>query len=162
MRVRELMRRVPRYCNGGDSVASAGRTMAEAGVGVLPVVDDDHRVTGVITDRDVCCALAKAERPEELEVHEVASSPAWTCHPEDEVQQALGVMRAHAVRRLPVVDGAGGMEGLLSLDEIVLAATMLADGTLGGPVHAEVVETLQAILRPPTALAGIPAASGRA
>ncbi len=159
MKVLELMRRVPRYCLSGDSVASAGRTMAEAGVGVLPVIDASRRVTGVITDRDVCCALARSERPEELEVRDVASSPAWTCRPEDELPQALAIMRGHAVRRLPVVDEDGTMAGLLSLDEIVLAATLLEGEKLGGPLHTEVVQTLQSILRPPTALVEMPSAA---
>ena len=62
MKVRDLMRSIPRHTTMGESLASAGRTMAEAGVGVLPVVDANHRVVAVLTDRDVCCAVARANR----------------------------------------------------------------------------------------------------
>ena len=65
-------------------------------------------------------------------------------------------MRAHSVRRLPVVDAFDCLEGLLSLDEVILAAHLLAGDRLSGPVHAEVVETMQAIVRPATALVGSP------
>lgn len=161
MRVRDLMRSIPRYITAGESLAAAGRTMAEAGVGVLPVVDADHRVVGVVTDRDICCALARANRrASELRVAEIASAPPWVCEAGDELATALAAMRTHAVRRLPVVDHLDRLEGLLSLDEIVLASHLLAGERPAAPVHAEVIETLQAILRPATALVGTPAMAG--
>ena len=112
MKVRDLMRNIPRHTTAAESLASAGRTMADAGVGVLPVVDADHRVVAVITDRDVCCAVARDNRrPSELRVAEVASSPPWVCEAGDELAMALATMRAHAVRRLPVVDAFDHLEG---------------------------------------------------
>ena len=69
---------------------------------------------------------------------------------------ALATMRTYAVRRLPVVDTLDRLEGLLSLDEVVLASHLLADIRPGAPVHAEVVETMQAILRPAAALVEVP------
>jgi CBS domain-containing protein len=153
MRVRDLMRPIPRYCSLTDSLTSAGRTMTETGVGALPVLDAAHRVAGMITDRDICCALSVAALgPLELTVADIVSTPVRACRAEDDLSTALATLRAYSVRRLPVIDAEGRLEGLLSLDEIVLAAHSLATNGLGGPVHAEVVETLQAILRPPTSL----------
>jgi CBS domain-containing protein len=149
MKVRDLMRRIPRHTMPAESLASAGRTMAEAGVGVLPVTDTNRRVVGVLTDRDVCCALAREDRrPSELCVGEVAASPPHTCQAGDELSAALATMRLHAVRRLPVVDADGRLDGLLSLDEVVVATHVVAGDDLGGPAYAEVVATLQAILHP--------------
>ena len=162
MKVRDLMRSIPRHTTAGESLASAGRTMADAGVGVLPVVDADRRVVAVITDRDVCCAVARGNRrPSELRVAEIASSPPWVCEAGDELSLALATMRAHAVRRLPVVDAFDRLEGLLSLDEVVLASHLLASDRSGVPVHAEVIETMQAIMRPATALVEVPAGATR-
>jgi CBS domain-containing protein len=159
MQVRELMRSIPRHTTAGESLASAGRIMAVAGVGVLPVIDAEHRVVAVITDRDICCALARENRrPSELRVAEVASAPPWVCEPGDELSLALATMRTHAVRRLPVVDAFDRLEGMLSIDEVVLASHLLAADRLDAPVHAEVVETLQAIVRPATGL--VAAAAG--
>ena len=156
MRVRDLMRTFPRHCSPSDSVPHVGRIMAEAGIGVLPVVDASLRVTGVITDRDVCCALSQQPAAgEALKTRDAASTPPWTCHAEDEIRTALAVMRAHSVRRLPVVGGDGHLEGMLSFDEIVLSAQMLVGDRLGGPLYAEVIETLRAILRPEHALAPV-------
>jgi len=157
MKVRDLMRSIPRHTTMGESLASAGRTMAEAGVGVLPVTDADRRVVAVITDRDICCAVARANRrPSELRVEEVASAPPWVCEAGDELSTALVTMRDRAVRRLPVVDALDRLEGLLSLDEVVLASHLLAGDRAGTPVHAEVIETMQAILRPAAALVEVP------
>jgi CBS domain-containing protein len=128
--------------------------MAEAGVGVLPVIDADHRVTAVVTDRDVCCALARSDRrASELRVGDIASAPPYTCLASDDVSAALATMRAFALRRLPVVDARGRLDGLLSFDEVVLAAHEISGGRLDGPVYSEVVETLKAIVRPAAALA---------
>jgi CBS domain-containing protein len=154
MKVRELMRRGPRRATAGESVASAALRMAEAGVGVLPVVDAHRRVIAVITDRDVCCALARGDRrPSELRVGEVASAPPYTCRASDDVTDALATMRAFALRRLPVIDAQGRLDGILSFDEIVLATHEAAGGRIDGPESAEVVETLKAIVRPAAAMA---------
>lgn len=157
MKVRNLMRRIPRCTTPDESLAAAGRTMAEAGVGVLPVIDADEKVIAVITDRDVCCALAREDRrPSELRVGAIASAPALTCGASDDVSKALATMRAFAVRRLPVIDAAGRIDGILSLDDVVLAAHLLAEKESGGvPTYVEVIETLRAIVRP-AALAPLP------
>jgi CBS domain-containing protein len=153
MKVGDLMRRVPRHCSAADTAASAGRTMAETGIGALPVVSAELVVSGVLTDRDVCCVLSQhAERAQEVLVSEAASSPAWTCRADDELSRALATMRQHRVRRLPVVDEADRLEGLLSLDEVILAAQALAGGRLEVPVYTEVLETLKVIVGPPPAL----------
>lgn len=153
MKVRELMREVPRYTTAGESLASAGRTMAEAGVGVLPVVDQEHRVVAVLTDRDICCVLAKANRrPSELRVEEAASSPPWVCEPGDDLETALGTMRLHGIRRLPVVDALDRLEGLLSLDEVVLAAKARTHGAGEESMNAALLATMKAIVRPQAAL----------
>lgn len=158
MKVRDLMRSIPRHTTADESLASAGRIMADAGVGVLPVIDADHRVVAVITDRDICCAVARDDRrPSELRVAEVASSPPWVCEAGDHLSTALATMRTHAVRRLPVVDAFDRLEGILSLDEVVLTSHLLADDRMAAPVHAEVVETLQVILRPAAAMVEVTA-----
>ena len=157
MRVRELMRRVPRHATPSDTLERAGTTMAEAGIGFLPVVDIEGQVVAVLTDRDLCCALVRDDRrPSEMNVQEVASAPPLTCSATDDLSTALAALRAYAVRRLPVVDAGGRLEGILSLDEIVLAIHKLAHDEGFGPLQAELLDTLQAIVRPAAALAPVP------
>ncbi len=124
-------------------MATAGRIMAEAGCGLLPVLDSDDRVVAVITDRDVCVALAQRDRKaSEVKVSEIVSGEVYSCESAEDVSRALATMRAHRIRRLPALDENGHLAGLLVLDDVVLArAYELEAGTPG----ADLLKTLKAI-----------------
>jgi CBS domain-containing protein len=96
---------------------------------------------GVITDRDMYIALAtRNKRPSQVTVGEVARKNVVTCGPEDDVHAALATMKEHRVRRLPVEGFGGTVLGILSMNDILLAA---------GPSAAirpdKVMDTFQAI-----------------
>jgi CBS domain-containing protein len=131
--VEQLMTRDCRACGPDESLASAALRMWDADCGILPVVDGG-KVIGVITDRDICMALAlKGARPNERSVGEVASATLWSCAPGDEVADALATMGRHRIRRLPVVEG-GRLVGILSLNDVVATASESAE--LGRPFLA--------------------------
>jgi CBS domain-containing protein len=99
--------------------------------GFLPIVGPQEAVVGVITDRDMSIALATRNRlPGEITVKEVASGTTHSCKADDDIRTALGTMAAKKVRRLPVLDGAGKLKGVLSIDDIVLRADSRTDGSL--------------------------------
>ena len=94
-----------------------------ADCGALPVIDEDRDLVGIITDRDICIALGTRDRPaSEVVVDEVMSSRVHTCRAEDDVSVALGLMKEHRVRRLPVLDDQGKLVGILSMNDMVLSA----------------------------------------
>jgi CBS domain-containing protein len=72
------------------------------------------------------------------------SGEVYLCHPDDDIRQALGVMRERKVRRLPVV-GPGGLEGILSLDDVVLEAQAVATESFSGPFYSDITQTLKAV-----------------
>jgi CBS-domain-containing membrane protein len=114
--------------------------------GVVPVVDQQEEVVGVITDRDICIAAAtRHRRPEELRVGDVMGSRLFTVRPDDDVRVALDTMRHERIRRLPVVNAAKRLVGMLSLSDIVqVAKPVTARGT--GELNAnDVLETLKTI-----------------
>jgi CBS domain-containing protein len=138
--VKEIMTRDPKVCTSDTTVAEAAQLMWEADCGILPVVDGGELV-GVVTDRDLYIALAtRNTRAAHLRVGAVASRHPVTCGPEDTLQSALAAMKQARVRRLPVVGFGNTVLGILSMNDIVLAA---AAGK--GVRPAEVVDTLQAI-----------------
>lgn len=153
MKVKDIMTRDPRSCTPDTSVAAAAHLMWDADCGILPVVEDG-RLVGVVTDRDLYIALAtRNARPAELTIGEVATRTVTTCAPEDDVHAAMEQMKLARVRRLPVVGFGDTLLGILSLDDIVLAAGP------DRPVRSEeVVGVLQAICgrhhRAPQAAAG--------
>lgn len=153
MKVREIMKREIRVALPGTDLARVGAMMLEAGCGSVPVIDDADEVIGMITDRDICIAVSRwDERPSQITVREAMSADVYTCRPDDDVQDALRVMRNHRVRRLPVVDVRNRLEGILSIDDVVLFArggqTLQSEG-FRGPFYADVALTLKAICEHP-------------
>jgi CBS domain-containing protein len=139
MKVREVMSVPVLTCMPETSLAQAARLMQSADCGILPVVDSDGRVVGVITDRDICLAIAASNRsPRAIAVHEAMAKEPFVAREDDGLSAALNAMSRRRVRRLPVLDAAGRLTGIVSLDDIVIR------GLEGGSVSAgEIVDTLR-------------------
>jgi CBS domain-containing protein len=118
IQVKDMMTRDCKACDPSESLASAAIRMWEADCGILPVIENG-RVVGVITDRDICMALAlTGRRATERSIAEVASRTVVTCAPEDDVADALATMQHHQVHRLVVADQ-GRFAGMLSMNDVV-------------------------------------------
>jgi len=79
----------------------------------------------------MCIAMATRNRlPDQVTVQEVSSVVIHSCQPDDDVRKAMETMADKKVRRLPVIDAAGKLEGILSLDDIILHADSEARGSL--------------------------------
>jgi CBS domain-containing protein len=140
VKVKEIMTQEPRTCSPETNLAAAAALMLDGDCGILPVVTDG-KLVGVVTDRDMYIALAtRDKRASEIPVNDVVQTPVHTCGPDDDAQTALETMKQHCVRRL-VVEGFGGtVMGIVSMNDIVLAA-----GARKAVRDAEVVSALQAI-----------------
>jgi CBS domain-containing protein len=140
MKIRDIMTPEPRVCTPETTLAVAAGQMWDTDCGILPVVEDGALVR-VLTDRDICIALAtRPARAAAMKVGEVAARTVWTCGPDEDLHVALAAMKTHRVRRLPVVDARGHLVGVISLNDLVLAAG--PDAPVRGD---EVVDTLKAI-----------------
>lgn len=121
MKVKEVMTASAVCCGLETNVGQAVELMWSRNVGMLPVVDVDGKLIGVVTDRDICIALGTRNRlPGELTVGEIAMKKVLTCRPNDDVHEALSEMATHQVRRLPVVNDQNIPQGVLSMDDLVL------------------------------------------
>src|SRR4030095_9400718 len=115
MKVEQIFTREVKSVSRETSAAEAADLMWEADCGGLPVVDEGGRVVGIVTDRDLCMALALTNQSAaDLPVPSLLPPPLHTCRLSDEVGEALRIMRLHKIRRLPVVDAAGVLQGMLS------------------------------------------------
>jgi signal-transduction protein with cAMP-binding, CBS, and nucleotidyltransferase domain len=102
----------------------------------------------VITDRDICMALATTgRRPEERMAGEVAGPHLHCVRPDDPVGLALETMRKHQVRRLPVVAGDGTLAGMVSINDLILRADTVHGRGAAGVTAQEVLFTLKSICR---------------
>jgi CBS domain-containing protein len=99
------------------TLAEIAERMRDENVGAIPVVDDDDKLTGIITDRDIVVrAIAEGEDPNECTAEEILSEQLHTIDPEAEIEEAADLMARHQIRRLPVVE-----------DEIVIGMISLGD-----------------------------------
>jgi len=102
------------------SLADAARQLRDAGVGALVVSDDDGRIDGIVSERDVVTALANhgasvLGRP----VSSVMSRDVITCRNEDSVESLMRSMTERRVRHLPVADADGRLAGIVSIGDVV-------------------------------------------
>ncbi len=112
----------PRYCEKHETLQEVAEQMSESNIGSLPVVDEDKKPIGIITDRDICITVASnAHKPlSEIKVEEIINKrKIFTCSTEDNIQTALKIMRTKQVGRLPVVDTEQKLKGIVSLHTIV-------------------------------------------
>lgn len=121
MKVRDIMKQPAISCDADTNVGSAVQLMWEHNCGLLPVVGADQKLIGVVTDRDICIAMGTRNRlPGDLTIGEIATKEVFTCEPDEEIQEALDTIASNHVRRLPVVNRQGVVQGILSMDDIVL------------------------------------------
>lgn len=145
-RVEQWMTREPRTCRPEDSLADAARAMWEQDCGVVPVVNAERELVGVVTDRDVCMAAwSRGLALHEISVRSTMQTRLFSCLASDALVDATEEMQRAEVRRLPVVDSNGLLVGILSLQDLARA---WAEHPVDGLSADELVETLAAVSAP--------------
>lgn len=146
MRVKEVMSADPRTCGLTDNLAVAAGLMWEKDCGIIPVVAESGKVVGLITDRDICMAAAlKGRELANIAVADTMTGKVFSCKPDDDVRTALKTMQENRVRRLPVLTADGTLEGVLSLNDVVLKAEETKEKKPPDVSYGEVISTYKAI-----------------
>ena len=116
------MTAVPLVLPRTASALDAAQAMADADIGPVLVVDDDQRLCGLITDRDIVVrAVAPRRRLDATRLGDVCTTEVATLAPSDTVRDAVRVMGEHAVRRVPVVES-GRPVGIVSIADLAMQA----------------------------------------
>lgn len=146
MLVKDVMTGAPVYCTAKTNLGEAAALLWSRDCGMLPVVDAERKVVGVVTDRDLFFALGTRNRlAGEVTVCEVAPAKPYLCRADDEIHAALEVMARHKIRRLPVVGNDGRIAGVLSLDDVVMHARPRTPGRSLDLCYEDVIETMKTI-----------------
>ncbi len=123
MKVQDVMTSEVKSCRPETNLAEAAAMMLDYDCGALPVVNNENKVVGMITDRDIAIAAAtKARLASEIPVSEVISRKVCFATPDEDIHTALKTMRHEKMRRLPIVNRDGMLQGILSLNDIALRA----------------------------------------
>lgn len=121
MRISEACTRDAVCIDGNQPVRSAAKLMRDRHVGALVVVerlDGERSPVGILTDRDIVVAVVAAGvDPDALLVADVMSRSPATCDIDEDLIDAIELMRLRGVRRLPVVNLHGGVVGLIAIDD---------------------------------------------
>lgn len=121
MKVTDVMQKDVKTCSPDDTLESVALMMWNNDCGSAPVIDQSGTPTGIITDRDITMSCALNHKPLwDLRTKDVTNNrPLYTCKEKDDMSSALETLQTHRIRRLPVVDDAGHLHGLISIDDIV-------------------------------------------
>jgi CBS-domain-containing membrane protein len=151
MKVEKLMTRSVATCGPQDTLDYAASLMWQNDCGCLPVIhiNGTAQVCGMITDRDICMsALFKGKALGELRVEDAMAKDLQTCQPGDTLAVVERKMQNSRIRRLPVVDEAGALVGIVSMADLASAAARLQYGQRRDIPGSEVTTTLAAICKP--------------
>ncbi len=119
--VREVMTPQPTTLPASSKVSDAAAAMADRDIGAVVITKGDTQVIGILTDRDIVVRGIAARRdPWTTLIAEILShDDLATTSPDTSLREVIGIMRAKAVRRLPVVEH-GRLVGIVSLGDLAL------------------------------------------
>jgi CBS domain-containing protein len=134
MQVNEIMTHNPEVVRSDALLHEVAEKMRTLDIGVLPVCDGE-RLIGLLTDRDITVrATAAGCDPTMIQVCDVMTTNLVYCFDDQEVVEAAKLMEAQQVRRLPVLNRQQRLVGIVSLEDLAVAA----DPKLAGDTLKEV------------------------
>jgi CBS domain-containing protein len=127
MKIADAMTRDVQVALPEMEICDAARLMAELDVGVLPVSEGGGLV-GMITDRDIAVRAVAMRMGPETRVDAIMSPGPRFCYDDDEIDAVLAGMGGLQVRRMPVLDRAHRLVGIVSLSDLALDTPSKAAG----------------------------------
>ncbi|WAX80606.1 CBS domain-containing protein [Streptomyces sp. KMM 9044] len=101
----DIMHRGAQWIPAHETVDRAAQLMRDLNVGALPISDENERLCGILTDRDIVVGcVAMGHDPARVTAGEMAKgTPRWIGADAD-VDEVLREMQTHRIRRLPVIE----------------------------------------------------------
>ncbi|MHB0867910.1 MAG: CBS domain-containing protein [Chloroflexota bacterium] len=123
MKLRDVM--TTEFCcaNPSDSLSQVAAEMKRHNVGVMPVCDNNGKLIGMITDRDIVIeCVAAASDPKMCQVDRFMTTGLVQGNPDMDVTEAMQLMGHEQVHRLPVVEN-GKLVGIVSIGDVAIHST---------------------------------------
>ncbi len=132
MSVGEICNREVVICQSDESIQDAAKLMRDQHVGDVIIVENRENgpvPVGILTDRDIVVELiAEAVDPTSVTIADVMSGDLMTAREDENILATMERMRDKGVRRIPVVNRHGGLEGIFAVDDLIeLIAEQLSD-----------------------------------
>lgn len=123
MKCSEIMTKEIKACHSESTVKEAVQLMKQLNCGVMPVVDKNNVLQGIVTDRDIVFyTILNDKEPELTFLSEFMTKNVITCHADDNLDTAIHKMSKYQVRRIPIVDDNHKLLGLITLGDVAVKA----------------------------------------
>lgn len=117
---KDVMTRNPECCRVSDTVYDAVQIMSQQDCGVVPVVDNNERCIGIVTDRDITLNVVLNNLdPKNTRLEEVMTRNPVTCTEDEPLSRILDKMEKNRIKRIVVVDSQDRCCGIISEHDIV-------------------------------------------
>jgi CBS domain-containing protein len=139
LKCRDIMTRNVTTCNRNTPIFDVARIMRDEDIGSLPVIGDNGKLEGIVTDRDLVVEGLTSEKSEaDLRAEDCMTDDLFTANQNDRLVDVINDMGDHQVRRVPVVDGRDRLVGIISMADIAVQTNK----------DAELEEALEDISKP--------------
>ena len=118
-RCREIMTSSVRTANREMSLAEVARLMRDGDMGALPVVEGE-RLVGIVTDRDIVVRAIAEGKDFSTPIGDVMTTEIYSVKPDDFVFEAIRLMGDKQVRRVPIINEAGALVGIIAMADVAL------------------------------------------
>lgn len=126
MTVGQIMTAYPEALGPEDTIQKAAKMMRDHDYGVIPLIDGDNALVGIVTDRDIVVKAVASGHGPETTLNECMTVNPDSVPKDIPIEHALHVMNTRQIRRLPVVEY-GRLIGMISLGDIAKSQTPAAE-----------------------------------
>jgi CBS domain-containing protein len=119
MNLMEIVRNEPVTIDKQQPIATVTALMEDKNVGAVVVIDEEKKVVGIITDRDIALALGGGQVTTATPAAEVMTRDVHTIWQDQGIFNATQYMMGHKVRRLPVIDRQEHLVGMVTADDLI-------------------------------------------
>lgn len=119
LKVKDLMSRKIDFVMPDATIEDVAKIMEESDVGIVPVCDEDKKLLGVITDRDIVLRKIAKNRGS-LKVEDIMTTRLTTASPNETIYDISKIMAKHKIRRIPIVEDNNRLVGIISIADIAV------------------------------------------
>lgn len=119
LRCRDIMTKGVVTCRRDAPITGVAAIMRDHDIGAVPVLDEDGKLAGIVTDRDIVVSGLTSDKNEaEMRAEDCMSTDLYTAKQNDRVVEVIREMGDHQVRRIPVVDNRDRLVGIISMADV--------------------------------------------
>ncbi len=146
-KVRDVMKEVLVTVRDNEPLINVIRIMHDKNIGSMIVTNEEDKVLGVFTERDLVRLIANNADLSSLTIGDVMTRNVIVVEPDASLIKAVHMMAKHNIRHLPVVDEDGKIMGIISIRDTAIAlARLLVDMNIEGLATEEEISMIKEII----------------